>query len=100
MATIEETKEMIKVMQAYVDGAEIEIETSNAQWEVITEPGWVWDPWSYRAKPQPRTLYAVFVDGSPEVFENLYDARDYVDYPDNWREYIVEFKEVINASTD
>ena len=39
----EQTKEAIKVMQAYVDGAEIEIEHPQESWIVIhDQPSWDW----------------------------------------------------------
>ena len=56
----EETKKAIEVMQAYVDGAEIEwrCEFSNSDysdWESIDEPNWIHDgEHLFRIKPKPR----------------------------------------------
>jgi len=52
--TREETIEAIKVMQAYVDGKEIEhriMHTNNSEWCPIKEPEWVHDLCEYRIKP-------------------------------------------------
>jgi hypothetical protein len=46
----EETKQAIKVMQAYVDGAEIErLELSN-KWTATSAPRWDWIHYPYRIK--------------------------------------------------
>jgi hypothetical protein len=51
--TIEETKEAIKVMQAYVDGERIEFKM-NGDWVEATTPIWSWRIEDYRiAKPEP-----------------------------------------------
>lgn len=51
--TIEETKAAIKVMQAYVDGKEIQSYYADA-WHDVT-PAWSWDNnlGLYRIKPEP-----------------------------------------------
>ena len=38
--TIEETKERIAVMQAYVDGKQIQVESSDSKWADVPEPSW------------------------------------------------------------
>jgi hypothetical protein len=48
---IEETKEAIRVMQAYVDGKEVEISSLLGKWERATAPWWNWDDREYRIKP-------------------------------------------------
>jgi hypothetical protein len=56
MMTIEATKEAIKVMQAFVDGKEVEQIDSEpcCGWEEVSEPLWNWDDHTYRiAKPEP-----------------------------------------------
>lgn len=46
---IERTKRMIEVMQAYVDGKEIEYKPSSIGfWRITENPGWYWDDWDYR----------------------------------------------------
>ena len=47
---IEETKEAIKVMQAFVDGKEVE-HRYNGMWVKIYVPRWDWDNTEYRIKP-------------------------------------------------
>lgn len=50
--TREETKERIKVMQAYVDGKDIEAWDKVKQtWELVIEPSWA-DFGKYRIKPE------------------------------------------------
>ncbi len=57
----EETIAAIKVMQAYVDGAEIEVRSRNSSaWVRWTTPVWDWDRCNYRIKPKPREMWVVF----------------------------------------
>lgn len=51
--TIEETKERIAVMQAYVDGKQIQVESSDSKWADVPEPSWSING-NYRIKPQPK----------------------------------------------
>jgi hypothetical protein len=49
---IEETKEAIKVMQAWVDGRAIEYEMfKDTQWRTEDKPHWNWLNTTYRIKP-------------------------------------------------
>ena len=48
--TREQTIECIKVMQAYVDGKELEILSLFGKWERATAPRWNWDDTEYRIK--------------------------------------------------
>jgi len=48
---IEETKEAIHVMQAYVDGKDIEILGPVKKWEPVNCPRWAWGDTQYRIKP-------------------------------------------------
>lgn len=50
--TKEETKERITLMQAYVEGKEIEVQ-NNGEWRVITSPEWH-SGRKYRIKPKYR----------------------------------------------
>jgi hypothetical protein len=50
---IEETKECIRVMQAYVDGKEIESLCDEVIWERVVNPIWSWNTRQYRIKPTP-----------------------------------------------
>ena len=49
---IEQTKEAIRVMQAFVDGKELE-HRYNGKWVKIHVPRWDWDNTEYRIKPTP-----------------------------------------------
>jgi len=48
---IEETIEAIRVMQAYVDGKDIEILGPVRKWEPVNCPRWAWGDTQYRIKP-------------------------------------------------
>ena len=47
---IEETKEAIRVMQAFADGKELE-SMYDGKWGPATAPRWNWDNTQYRIKP-------------------------------------------------
>jgi hypothetical protein len=48
----EETKEAIKVMQAFVDGKEMECYSPTyLMWKAVPTPSWNFDAFSYRIKP-------------------------------------------------
>jgi hypothetical protein len=49
---IEQTKEAIKVMQAFVDGKEVEVQLPAGNWETMA-PNWNWRDTEYRIKPTP-----------------------------------------------
>ena len=54
--TREETKKAIEVMQAYVDGKEIErrwVAKEEDEWRSTETPNWFWNTHDYRIKPQP-----------------------------------------------
>jgi hypothetical protein len=48
---IEETKEAIRVMQAFVDGKEVEALSPAKKWGRTPAPMWNWDDTEYRIKP-------------------------------------------------
>lgn len=49
------TKEMIEVMQAYVDGKSIEFRVHNeGTWFDVQNPMWDWNLKDYRIKPEPK----------------------------------------------
>ena len=52
--TREETQARIDVMQAYVDGLEIEFENRHGFWEVIEYPDWFIKD-TYRIKPDTKS---------------------------------------------
>ena len=47
---IEQTKEAIRVMQAFVDGKEVEL-WYGGKWSLVDVPTWNWDDTQYRIKP-------------------------------------------------
>ena len=47
---IEETKESIRVMQAFVDGKDVQ-SMYDGKWAIIYVPRWNWDDTQYRIKP-------------------------------------------------
>lgn len=49
------TKEMIEVMTAYDNGADIEI-FMNDNWKDAVNPGWNWCNFDYRIKEQKKTV--------------------------------------------
>lgn len=57
--TIEETKERIAVMQAYVDGKQIQWERSDDKWVDVSDPSWSINN-NFRVKPEPK--YRPFKD--------------------------------------
>ena len=68
------TKEMIKVMQAYVDGHEIEVTHSGGNsWELmnVEPPSWSWFHMEYRIAKTPDSI-----DWSHVAPEWKYMARD------------------------
>jgi len=51
------TEEKIKVMQAYVDGEEVECaNNSSTQWRNTPQPHWSWDIANYRIKPATKEM--------------------------------------------
>jgi hypothetical protein len=50
--TKEQTKEAIRVMQAFVDGKEVQT-VYNGIWSLAPAPRWGWDDTEYRIKPTP-----------------------------------------------
>lgn len=46
--------EMIKVMEAYKNGATIEFEDGNGKWEIIDNPHWNWHKVAYRVQEEIR----------------------------------------------
>jgi len=61
---VEETKKAIKVMQAFVEGAEIEAKAKDhaTTWYNAT-PSWDWEGFDYRIKRQPIEVWAYVTPG-------------------------------------
>ena len=49
--TREETIEAIRIMQAYVDGKEVEVLFPFSRWEKEITPNWNWHTFQFRIKP-------------------------------------------------
>ena len=47
----EQTKEAIRVMQAYVDGKEVQCLAHNKEWITTDQPAWNFPSYIYRIKP-------------------------------------------------
>jgi len=89
LMTKDETREAIKVMQAYVDGAEIEMKLSSG-WIQATTPFWDWSNTEWRIKKTPRTFWVdLYGDGRA----NMYTARD--DAPPGSYAGLIKMQEVI-----
>lgn len=73
----QETAEAIRVMQAFVDGGEIEyvhkpMDAQN-EWFSIKEPCWDWNLCRYRVKPKPKELWIADIDVSGVCLLYAYD---------------------------
>jgi len=76
--TLEATKHAIEVMQAYVDGKEVEClarRVSGDEWEKVVSPAWNWIRYDYRIKPEPREYYLNIYKEAVTVFANRIDAN-------------------------
>ena len=49
--TREQTIESIRIMQAYVDGKEVEFKWMSKDWNSTDKPEWNWSAYDYRIKP-------------------------------------------------
>ncbi len=65
-----ETKKVIEVMQAYVDGKEIEILSEKDTWTTVENPSWI-DKVGYRIKPKPRE-FEIMVMGDGLIRDAAY----------------------------
>jgi hypothetical protein len=50
--TKEQTKEAIRIMQAFVDGKDVQ-SMYEGKWSLVHVPRWNWDDTEYRIKPTP-----------------------------------------------
>jgi hypothetical protein len=64
------TEQMIEVMQAYLDGEDIEIRLPQGNWIQVYGPSWNWDNNDYRVKAKPKKLYA-FVESRGRVIHKI-----------------------------
>lgn len=86
--TIEETKERIAVMQAYVDGKQIQGECSDGKWVYVPEPSWSINV-NFRVKPEPK--YRPFKD-SDECWQEMLTHQ-----PFGWIKYQCDFFQIIHV---
>lgn len=67
--TKEQTKEAIKVMQAYCDGKQIQFKgdiNNEYPWNDTEDPVWDWGEFAFRVKPEPKLR--------PYTFEEMCEA--------------------------
>lgn len=86
--TIEETKERIAVMQAYVDGKQIQGMCSDGKWVDVPEPSWSING-NFRIKPEPK--YRPFKD-SDECWQEMLTHQ-----PFGWIKYQCDFFQIIHV---
>ena len=55
-----ETNEKIRIMQAYLDGRVIEIQTMHGDWIPVSKPYWNWEICKYRIQDEHRELIVVW----------------------------------------
>ena len=77
----EDTKKAIEVMQAFIDGGEVEARiNNNHEWVTLksADPAWGWSESDYRIKPQePREFWMYPVPGGFHVGMDGQTAKDY-----------------------
>ena len=93
----EETKKAIAVMQAYVDGKQIESAQQNYKYtlqEGCDSPLWDWSLYSYRVKPEPIECWVTIFNG--HVCSTCHDSEEsasHITDKPNWT--VRKFREVI-----
>ena len=72
------TEAQIKVMQAFADGADIEVTLLKdylVKWLYLADPDWNWELSDYRIKPkEPREVWVSFLGAEIDVIS--YDKSD------------------------
>jgi hypothetical protein len=75
----EETKELIKVMQAYVDGEIVQVRHQadpDRLWaDCVCSPDWFFHNREYRIKPKPRIIWVVQTEGG-SIYSFGTDKKD------------------------
>ena len=76
----DETREAIKVMQAFVDGAEIEcvLHDKADDWTPMLQPSWNFNLCKYRIKKAPRTFW--ITDNRSAKYPHVLTANEYKQY--------------------
>ena len=82
----EETKECIKVMQAYVDGKEIEVNFIGNDWVLANDPLWDFVRVNYRIKKEPEYVPFTFEDAEMLIGKNIKSIEESDDFlfDTNW----------------
>ena len=77
--TKQETIECIKVMQAFVDGKEIEYLDlrRNKEWRHASYPIWDWTTFNYRIKSEPEKSRQELLDELKQLIQK-YDFDEYI----------------------
>jgi hypothetical protein len=81
--TREQTIEAIRIMQAFVDGKELQVLDPVGKWESVNFPRWGWDDTQYRIKPTP-TIRPWTADEVP------LGAWIKLKHDDDWKSLILE----------
>lgn len=98
------TKEKIEVMQAYLDGKQIQFRefplNGREKWMDLTgEPAWKWGTYEYRIKPEPRIPIeewrVLYKDGSWSPSYGIARVAKAVFNATSGAERVVHFREVI-----
>ena len=79
--SIEETKEAIRVMQAFVDGKGVEYQISDGTWLNALTPSWNWASTRYRIKPTPVRCAKELereLNAANERIKRLEEAGDFI----------------------
>ena len=59
---IKDAQDKIEVMQAFIEGKEIQLRrrVSGTNWAISPAPAWAWDSFDYRIKPEPIELWITY----------------------------------------
>ena len=84
-----ELKEMIKVMQHYENGGEVEASYKNKQdWLGVGSPSWDWDKFDYRIKGQKVTIEKWLLEDTSSGEYLIMESSDvdlYLKYALKWK---------------
>ncbi|RAZ49965.1 hypothetical protein [Campylobacter hyointestinalis] len=70
--TTKEAKEMIAVLEAYINGEKIEFSYLNEDyWHCIECPSWNWEDYKYRIKHKEENIKAKFKQGDKIIHKEL-----------------------------
>jgi len=90
--TREGTKEIIEIMQHYVDGGEIERHITGKEWVLDSDPGWYWDDFDYRPAGTIRLFAWIDPNGklgwytNEFTYEHIDQSWQHVPSEDKWVE--------------